>query len=165
MQTTHAPFLVNRIVPMVHVASVETSIAFYAKLGFGIVSVMKDPQAKAFWAFLSTAQGVPAPADNAACVSGPAELMLTLACEPVEVGKQGVLFYLYTTDLKGLKNHLSASNIPSGGAYSGNAGQTPWGTDGGKQVMFDITHPPYMPAGEFRLHDPDGYVLLIGQLG
>ena len=28
-----------------------------------------------------------------------------------------------------------------------------------------IEHPFYMPAGEFRTFDPDGYVLLIGQLG
>jgi hypothetical protein len=27
-----------------------------------------------------------------------------------------------------------------------------------------IEHPFYMPAGEFRTADPDGYVLLIGQL-
>jgi hypothetical protein len=28
----------------------------------------------------------------------------------------------------------------------------------------EITRPFYMPAGEFRLEDPDGYVLLVGQL-
>jgi len=27
-----------------------------------------------------------------------------------------------------------------------------------------IVHPAHMPAGELRLVDPDGYVLLIGQL-
>jgi hypothetical protein len=27
-----------------------------------------------------------------------------------------------------------------------------------------IEHPFYMPSGEFRLFDPDGYVLLVGQL-
>lgn len=26
-----------------------------------------------------------------------------------------------------------------------------------------ITHPPYMPEGEFRIDDPDGYCLLVGQ--
>jgi hypothetical protein len=28
-----------------------------------------------------------------------------------------------------------------------------------------ITYPDYMPKGEIRLEDPDGYVLLIGQVG
>jgi hypothetical protein len=28
----------------------------------------------------------------------------------------------------------------------------------------DFQHPFYMPAGEFRAIDPDGYVLLVGQL-
>ncbi len=28
-----------------------------------------------------------------------------------------------------------------------------------------IEHPIYMPAGEFRFVDPDGYVLLVGQIG
>jgi hypothetical protein len=27
-----------------------------------------------------------------------------------------------------------------------------------------MTTPHYMPGGEIRVHDPDGYVLLIGQL-
>jgi hypothetical protein len=29
----------------------------------------------------------------------------------------------------------------------------------------EIHHPHYMPAGEIRVVDPDGYVLLVGQLG
>jgi hypothetical protein len=28
-----------------------------------------------------------------------------------------------------------------------------------------ITYPNYMPKGEIRIEDPDGYVLLIGQGG
>jgi hypothetical protein len=28
-----------------------------------------------------------------------------------------------------------------------------------------ITYPQYMPKGEIRVEDPDGYVLLIGQAG
>ena len=28
----------------------------------------------------------------------------------------------------------------------------------------DITHPFYMPAGELRVLDPDGYVVLVGRL-
>jgi hypothetical protein len=28
----------------------------------------------------------------------------------------------------------------------------------------EIEHPSYMPAGELRVLDPDGYVVLVGQL-
>ena len=31
-------------------------------------------------------------------------------------------------------------------------------------VVGAVEHPFYMPAGEIRLEDPDGYVLLVGQL-
>jgi hypothetical protein len=44
-------------------------------------------------------------------------------------------------DLTGLREHLLASRVAVAG----------------------ITYPFYMPNGEFRLADPDGYVLLIGQ--
>ncbi len=27
----------------------------------------------------------------------------------------------------------------------------------------EVEHPFYMPSGEFRVVDPDGYVLLVGQ--
>jgi len=29
----------------------------------------------------------------------------------------------------------------------------------------EITYPPYLPEGEFRLEDPDGYTLMIAQSG
>jgi catechol 2,3-dioxygenase-like lactoylglutathione lyase family enzyme len=74
--------------------------------------------------------------------AGRARLMLAAADEPVVPGAQGVLFYLYTDDLVALRDGLVRSGLdPS-----------------------PITHPPHMPAGEMRVHDPDGYVLLIGQL-
>ena len=31
-------------------------------------------------------------------------------------------------------------------------------------AIFSLTRPFYMPNGEVRVHDPDGYCLLIGQL-
>ena len=71
-----------------------------------------------------------------------ARLMLAAATEPVAAEAQAVLFYLYADDLRRLRDQLVAAGLdPS-----------------------PIAYPPHMPAGEMRLHDPDGYVLLIGQL-
>jgi catechol 2,3-dioxygenase-like lactoylglutathione lyase family enzyme len=72
-----------------------------------------------------------------------AELMLTRASEPVIASQQAVLFYLYSPDLIALREHLLASGVR----------------------VSAITYPAYMPKGEVRVDDPDGYCLLIGQAG
>ncbi len=71
-----------------------------------------------------------------------ARLMLALASGPVDAGSQAVLFYCWTPDVEGLHDELAAAAVEVG----------------------DVTRPFYMPAGEFRAEDPDGYVLLVGQL-
>lgn len=71
-----------------------------------------------------------------------ARLMLAAASEPIVPEAQAVLFYLYTDDLARLRAQLIA----------------------GDRDPAPIAHPAHMPAGELRLRDPDGYVLLIGQL-
>jgi hypothetical protein len=53
------------------------------------------------------------------------------------------LFYLYSPDLIALREHLLAVGVK----------------------VLPITYPEYMPKGEIREEDPDGYVLLIGQAG
>jgi hypothetical protein len=72
-----------------------------------------------------------------------ARLMLALASGPVDAARQAVLFYCWSPDVEALHDELVAAGIAVG----------------------DITRPFYMPAGEFRAEDPDGYVLLVGQLG
>jgi hypothetical protein len=67
--------------------------------------------------------------------------MFALASGQVIASHQAVLFYLYSSDLVALRQHL---------------------LDRGVEVT-RITYPFYMPKGEIRLEDPDGYVLLIGQ--
>jgi hypothetical protein len=67
--------------------------------------------------------------------------MVTRASEPVIPSQQAVLFYLYSPDLIALREHLLASGVK----------------------VSPITYPEYMPKGEIRVEDPDGYVLLIGQ--
>jgi Glyoxalase/Bleomycin resistance protein/Dioxygenase superfamily len=70
-----------------------------------------------------------------------ADLMFARATEPVVPGQQAVLFYLYSPDLVTLREHLISAGI---------------------QVSA-MTYPDYMPEGEVRVEDPDGYTLLIGQ--
>lgn len=72
-----------------------------------------------------------------------ADLMFSRASLPVIADQQAVLFYLYSPDLIALREHLLASGVE----------------------VSAITYPPYMPKGEIRVEDPDGYVLLIGQAG
>ncbi len=74
---------------------------------------------------------------------GRADLMFARASEPVIADQQAVLFYLYSPDLIALRDHLLASNVK----------------------VSPITYPDYMPKGEIRVDDPDGYCLLIGQAG
>jgi hypothetical protein len=72
-----------------------------------------------------------------------AHLMFARASGPVDAGQQAVLFYLYSPDLIALREHLLSNGIN----------------------VSSITYPDYMPKGEIRVEDPDGYVLLIGQAG
>ena len=72
-----------------------------------------------------------------------AEAMFTRASEPVIAGQQAVLFYLYSPQLAQLREHLLSNGVN----------------------VSEVTYPSYMPKGEIRMEDPDGYVLLIGQSG
>jgi catechol 2,3-dioxygenase-like lactoylglutathione lyase family enzyme len=71
-----------------------------------------------------------------------ASLMVTRASGPVDAGQQAVLFYLYVPDVAATHARL------------GSLGHTPG----------PISFPFYMPGGEFRLEDPDGYVLIVAQV-
>jgi catechol 2,3-dioxygenase-like lactoylglutathione lyase family enzyme len=71
--------------------------------------------------------------------SGEANLMVAKASEPVVPEQQAVLFYLYTEDVAAARDSLAAAGLEPG----------------------DIATPFYAPRGEFRLVDPDGYVLMV----
>ena len=58
---------------------------------------------------------------------------------PIDDGAQGVLFYLYCDDVVATRERLLAAGLDAG----------------------PMSHPFYRPRGEFRLRDPDGYVLMI----
>jgi hypothetical protein len=73
--------------------------------------------------------------------SGYAHLMLVRSARPMNPEAQDVLFYLYAPDVVGYRKELATRGI---------------------QVS-ELTHPEHALAGEFRLSDPDGYGLLVGQ--
>lgn len=68
-------------------------------------------------------------------------LMLAHTGRPLQPDAQDVLFCLYATDLVTLREQLLRDGFPAG----------------------EITYPDYLPEGEFRLKDPDGYSLMIAQ--
>ena len=73
--------------------------------------------------------------------NGKAHLMLARSARPMNPGAQDVLFYLYAADVAAYRDELAARGITVG----------------------PLTYPAYMPEGEFRIDDPDGYCLLVGQ--
>ena len=71
-----------------------------------------------------------------------ANLMVGLADCAVDASQQAILFYLYFDDIEQTHAALSALGHAPG----------------------DIKYPFYMPGGECRLEDPDGYVLMLAQI-
>ena len=74
--------------------------------------------------------------------SGGAELMLARASEPVVAREQAVLFYVYCRDVAAIRGRLAEAGLDPG----------------------PIAKPFYNPEGEFRLVDPDGYVVMVAHL-
>lgn len=71
-----------------------------------------------------------------------ANLMVGLASGPVDASQQAILFYLYYDDIRQTRSALVELRYTCG----------------------EIKYPFYMPGGEFRLEDPDGYVLMLAQV-
>ena len=124
---------VRGLVPMIHVSDVERSATFYRLLGFEIGNAVPRGDGPKEWVWLYA----PAVAD---WKRGP-NLMLTRSSRSIKPSAQDVLFYLYASDLIELRAHLLDSGLAPG----------------------KIDYPEYLPAGEFRLNDPDGYCLMIAQ--
>jgi hypothetical protein len=74
--------------------------------------------------------------------AGGAELMLASADEPIVPEQQAVLFYVYCENVPLMHEQLSAAGVAAG----------------------PIAMPFYNPKGEFRLVDPDGYVVMVAHL-
>ncbi|MCI4569475.1 VOC family protein [Lysobacter sp. CFH 32150] len=71
-----------------------------------------------------------------------ANLMVGLADGPVDASQQAILFYLYFDNIKQTRGALVELGHSPG----------------------EIKYPFYMPGGECRLEDPDGYVLMLAQI-
>lgn len=148
------PSPAHRLVPFVYVADVEATLAFYALLGFACRSILRDADGRASWAWAETTA--------AALHRGRAQVMFSRAWRPIVPGNQDIFFYLHTLNLKFLREHLLANGVRDGGGPT--AWETAPGVERATRTLFGIHHPVYMPGGEFRVHDPDGYCLMIGQL-
>jgi catechol 2,3-dioxygenase-like lactoylglutathione lyase family enzyme len=72
--------------------------------------------------------------------SGGADLMLVRSDRPMNPGAQDVLFYLYTEGVAAYRENLIAQGLTPG----------------------ELGFPFYAKHGEFRIDDPDGYCLLVG---
>lgn len=116
---------VTGLIPFVHVRDVGRSIAFYHHLGFTVTSIYKYRGSPA-WAELQS-EGA---------------LLMVATGDPVDQVDQGILFYLYSTNLAGLREQLLAAGIDAGEIVNGTPG----------------------PREQMRLTDPDGYVLMIAQI-
>lgn len=136
---------VYRVVPFTHVVDVDRSLGFYAKLGFCVASVLRDGEGRAFWAMVK---------------SGAGEMMFARASGVVDAAQQAVLFYMYCEDVAAMRRRLQEGGVVAGGGFHGTRAIVDE-----RGVVFEISHPGHMPAGELRVHDPDGYVILVGQLG
>jgi catechol 2,3-dioxygenase-like lactoylglutathione lyase family enzyme len=73
--------------------------------------------------------------------AGKANVMLNAASAPIVASEQAIFFYLYVEDVKALRDQLIVAGIPAG----------------------PLQHPFYLPLGEFRVHDPDGYGVTVAQ--
>jgi hypothetical protein len=144
------PSPVTRAVPYLHVADVEQSVEFYSAFGFlQEGDRYLNPSGQVVWASVC-------PAEPSGALGA---IFFALASGPIVPEEQAVLLYLYCKDAKTLRRHLLDCGLHDGGAYCGQAGPNQ-----GRRVVFDVNHPHYMPNGEIRVADPDGYCLLIGQL-
>ena len=74
--------------------------------------------------------------------SGRAALMLSRASHPIDPDQQAVLFYVYCKDVEAMHRRLAADGLEPG----------------------PVARPFYNPEGEFRLVDPDGYVVMVAHL-
>lgn len=141
--------VVNRCVAMVHVEDVEAAAKFYQLLGFKIESrYVRDDGVTNFIGLKA----------------GQAELFLAVSSGPIVPSQQAVLFYMYTCDVIALRNHLINHGLEDGGIPPGLRKRGQEGHMPERRAVYAVCNPPYMPDGELRVQDPDGYTILIGQL-
>jgi catechol 2,3-dioxygenase-like lactoylglutathione lyase family enzyme len=127
-------------VPMLHVRDVERSVKFYELLGFTATTVMRNDKGEAFWAAVACYRGNP---EQRTDQNAAAEVFLTRGGDSV-TGRDtsGVSLYMYSPDLPGLRERLLAAGVE----------------------VTEIVPRFYMEKGEMETHDPDGYLIFVGQV-
>lgn len=118
---------VTDLIPFVHVADIERSVIFYGLLGMEADACFEQ-DGWLLWCSMRSRQ---------------AQIMLTLAGEPIDPAQQAILFYLYTDDLQILRDELIEAGVSAGPIEDGTPG----------------------PKREMRVADPDGYVLMVAENG
>jgi hypothetical protein len=78
-------------------------------------------------------------------------LMFLWAEHAVDPAVQGILLYMYTPDLMALHAELQRSGVA--------------GSRGRGVAVSPISYPEYMPSGEMRFRDPDGYSVIVAHWG
>lgn len=140
---------VNRCVAMLHVEDVDAACEFYQLLGFKVESrYVREDRVTNF----------------VGLKSGQAEVFLALSSGPIVPSQQAVLFYMYASDVHGLRDHLIAHGLEDGGIPPGLRKRGHEGHMPERRAVYSICNPFYMPHGELRVQDPDGYTILVGQL-
>ena len=114
--------------PMLHVADIEKSMEFYGRLGFATIDT--DRCTPLGWARMH-------------CEGGAVMFLRAEDGHRVDPSVQGVMFYMYTPDLKELREQLVQAGVKAP----------------------EIRYPGYMPSGEMQLADPDGYSVAIVHWG
>lgn len=140
---------VYQSVPMVHVADVQRSLDFYERLGFACESTFPAPDGSINWAAIR---------------SGQARLFLTRGTQPVVASQQAVLFYMYSQQIEQLRTELLAAGLADAGEPPMPDDTRDFSGEPQTSCVFQLRFPFYMPEGELRLHDPDGYCILIGKM-
>jgi catechol 2,3-dioxygenase-like lactoylglutathione lyase family enzyme len=144
MNLSPAPF---GLVPMLHVRDLEASTRFYGHLGFRRVGEHRNG-GKLVWCHLSTTSS---------------ELFLSQASGVVPADQHAVLLYLYSLDVVALRTDLLAAGLLDSGPLLHGRLPEQDGRHWPNGRVFPVQKPFYMPEGELRLEDPDGYVILVGQ--
>lgn len=90
----------DSLVPMIHVANVLRSIAFYKKFGFEVDNAhVPDGETEPSWAWLR---------------SGGAHLMVAQVGGPVNSRAQAALFYVYCDDVPSFRAQLQKNGVEAG---------------------------------------------------
>jgi predicted enzyme related to lactoylglutathione lyase len=112
--------------PMLHVMEIERSLAFYERLGFETMDT--DCGKPLGWARMH-------------CEGG--GLMFLRAEHVVDPAVQGIMLYMYCSDLRALHAELQRRGV----------------------AVPPVSYPEYMPSGEMQLRDPDGYSVIVAHWG